>query len=137
MAEYKYPVPGPDVDSAGFWEGAKEHELRIQQCSSCGRFRHPPRKVCAHCHSEDSLWVAVGGRGKVVSSIQVFQPVLSAWREDIPYNVVEVELEDAPGITITGNVPEAGGEFVHVGTRVEVFFDDVTSEVTLPRWRAL
>src|SRR5206468_3591364 len=108
---------------------------RIQQCSSCGEFRHPPRKPCGNCHSEDSRWVAMSGAGKVYGSIQVFQPVLAAWQKDIPYNIVEVELDDAPGVVITGNVTGVGEEYVEVGTPVEVVFDDATSEVTLPRWR--
>lgn len=135
MPDYSYPVPAPDVDTAGFWEGAKKHELRIQQCASCKRFRHPSRKSCADCHSEESQWVKVSGKGKIFSSIQVFQPVLPMWREDVPYNIVEVELEDAPGIVVTGNVPEMKEEYVEVGMPVEVFFEDVTGEVTLPRWR--
>ena len=135
VSDYKYPLPMPDVDSAGFWDGTKQHELRIQQCSACKRYRHPPRKACPSCHSEESQWVPLSGKGKIYGWIEVFQPVLPMWRENIPYNIVEVELDDAPGVIITGNVPEAGENQLTVGMPVEVFFDDVTSDVTMPRWR--
>ena len=135
MTNYQYPVPAADPDSSGFWDGAKMHELRIQRCMSCQRFRHPPRRSCPNCHSEATEWVTMSGRGKVYSSIEVYQPVLRMWQSDVPYNIVEIELEDAPGIIITGNVVESDKEYVPVGTLVQVVFDDVTSEITLPRWQ--
>jgi uncharacterized protein len=39
-------LPPPPIDSAFFWEGVEQDELRIQRCSSCGKLRHPPRPMC-------------------------------------------------------------------------------------------
>ena len=30
--EYKAPLPNPTPDSKPFWQGLKEHQLRIQRC---------------------------------------------------------------------------------------------------------
>ena len=40
-------IPLSDLESLpdyerGFWEGTRSHELRIQRCSDCKRYRHPP-----------------------------------------------------------------------------------------------
>ncbi len=132
--EYKYLLPQPDADSEPFWAAAKKHELRFQQCASCQVFRHPPRRHCANCGSEDSEWVQVSGKGTIYSYIGVVQPVLPQWREDAPYNIVEVAPDNAPGVVIMGNVAGVDDSELKVGMPVEVTFDDVTGDVTIPRW---
>ena len=56
-----------DPYAAQFWDFTKERELRLQQCSSCGKFRFPPSAVCDACLSEDFEWTQVSGQGKVIS----------------------------------------------------------------------
>ncbi len=111
--------------------------FRVQRCRSCQAFRHPPRRHRPSCHSEESEWVRTSGRGRIYGWVEIFQSVLPAWAEDVPYNVVEVELDDAPNIVVTGNVPDAGEDGVTVGMPVEVIFDDVSEEISIPRWRLL
>src|SRR5439155_859657 len=53
--------------------------------------------------------------------------------EDVPYNVVIVELEE--GIRLHSNVVGCANEELRVGMPVEVVFDKVSDEVTLPRFR--
>ena len=135
MSEYKYPLPLPDHESQGFWDATRKHELRIQRCTDCRTFRHPPRHHCPNCHSENSEWAKVSGQGKVYGWCEIYQPVLPAFAASVPYNVVEVALEDAPGVVLTGNMPDSGADEVHVGMAVEVTFDDVDDQITIPRWR--
>ena len=54
-------VPLPDLDllpdyERGFWEGTQAGELRIQQCSGCGLFRHLPMPMCPECSSLEYGW---------------------------------------------------------------------------------
>jgi hypothetical protein len=73
------------------------------------------------------------GRGEVHTfSIihQVFRPELA---ERVPYNVVVVELEEGP--FFHSNVVDCANEAIYIGMPVEVVFDDVMDEVTLPRFR--
>jgi hypothetical protein len=51
----------------------------------------------------------------------------------VPYNVVVVELEEGP--FFHANVVDCPNEAIHIGMPVEVVFDDVSDEVTLPRFR--
>ena len=42
-ARAPYPLrPAVNADTAFFWEGAAQGELRIQKCADCGELRHPP-----------------------------------------------------------------------------------------------
>ena len=51
----------------------------------------------------------------------------------VPYNVVVVELEEGP--FFHSNVVGCPNQAVHIGMPVEVVFDDVSEDVTLPRFR--
>ena len=63
----------------------------------------------------------------------VRQPWFPAFAGDVPYNVVQVELEEGP--RLTSNLVGVANEDVAVGLEVEVVFDDVDEETTLPRFR--
>lgn len=53
--------------------------------------------------------------------------------KDIPYDVACIELAEGPRI-IT-NVVGARNEELHIGTPVEVVFEDVSDEICLPKFR--
>lgn len=136
----------PDVDDpqgGGFWEHCAHEELRIQGCGACGRLRHPPRPMCPWCRSTDRTWQAVSGRATIWSVGRVHPPLLAAYAEQAPYNVVVVELEEDPGIRLVGNVVtgpegrlgEVDADDLAIGDAVEVVFQRVASDVVLPRWR--
>ncbi len=69
----------------------------------------------------------------ISSWVIVHKAWLPAFEADIPYNAVQVELEE--GVRLTGNLVGASNDALRVGLPVEVVFDDVTTEVTLPRFR--
>ena len=132
--EYELLIPQPDAETEGFWSAAAQHELRIQRCTECSAFRFAPSKVCTTCQSEDSEWAQMSGKGKIYAWIEVYHAVLPQWRDKVPYNVVQVELDDAPGVVLTGNVPAAAEGGLRVGLPVEVTFEDVAEDVAIPRW---
>ena len=65
MAEYDKPLPSPTPISAPFWESAKEHALKVQQCRPNQHYFFYPRRRCPYCHTEEVDWVAVSGKGRV------------------------------------------------------------------------
>ena len=139
-----YDRPLPRFYSAGsreFYQAAKNRELRIQQCAECGRFRFPPQPMCPDCHSLDSRWTPVSGRGTVhtFTVVHHFEPrsvPMFSWPADqYPIVVVIVELPDAGGVHVVSNIVDCDPEDIHVGMAVEVVFRDVTDEVTLPAFR--
>jgi uncharacterized OB-fold protein len=130
------PAPIPDHDSRPFWEACKQHELRVQRCAACGRFRWPPRTFCPGCYSREHEWVRLPGRGAVYSFSIVHHAVSPAFKDETPYVVALVELDGADGqVRLLSNVIDCPVEEVEVGMPVEVVFEDRSPEATVPLFR--
>lgn len=134
MTETAMPIPIPHQDNKEYWEGCKRHELLIQRCVDCGTFRYPPRPGCHNCASLNKEWVKVSGKGVIYSYTIVHFPVHPATVNSVPYNVVLVELPDAGGIRLVSNV-DCRNEGIYIGMAVGVVWDDVSREVTLPKFK--
>lgn len=136
MAEYTKPLPIRDADTTPFWEGCRQHELRVQRCLGCDSLRWPPRGLCPRCHSWDFAWARLDGRGTVSTFVVVHRATSQAFAADVPYVIAQVNLDGTDGhVRLISNVVGCSWEDVHVGMPVQVLFDDVTPEVTLPRFR--
>ena len=48
-----------------FWESLREHDVRVQLCDDCGRFRYIPKELCPSCLSESATWTGIDGHGTV------------------------------------------------------------------------
>ena len=130
------PAPIPDLDTKAFWDACKDHELRAQRCTACGRFRWPPRAFCPACYSWEYEWPRLSGCGTVYSFSVVHHVVAPAFKDDAPYVVALITLEGtADQVQLLSNVVDCPWEQVQVGMPVQVIFDDVTPEVTLPKFR--
>jgi uncharacterized OB-fold protein len=128
------PLPRIDEETRGFWEACARHELYLQRCGDCGRFRHPPRALCPACLSSRIEWVRASGRGTVYSFTVTHQNQAPGFRERLPYVLAYVELEE--GVRIMTNVVGCAPEAVHIGMPVEAAWEDVTAEVSLPVFTA-
>ena len=127
------PMPVPDADSRPFWEGCREHRLRIERCAECHAARFPPAAACPRCGSSASQWVSASGRGTVFSWFVVRHPVpKDIYAAEVPYVVALVELEE--GVRMPTNIVGCAPEAIRAGMPVEVVFDDVSPEITLPRF---
>ena len=134
------PAIGPD--EAPFWEYTRKGELRIQQCSGCERLRFPPRPMCPDCHSTDSHWTLVSGRGTVWSYVVPHPPLLPQFMPLAPYHVLTVALDENPTIRLLGNLVEKAGDpinaidpaTIEIGMAVQVGFEAVNDEIHMPRW---
>ena len=74
------------------------------------------------------------GAGPFTSWIVVHQRYSRAFEEDLPYNVTIVELEEGPRLLT--NLVEIDNNDIRPGLPVEVVWDDVTEEITLPKFRS-
>ena len=138
MAAYAKPLPVPDRETQPFWDFCKQHELRAQRCSACGAFRWPPRTFCPKCYSAECEWARLSGRGTVYSFSVVHHAVVAAFAGDVPYVVALVTLDGAGDLVrLLSNIVDCPWEDARVGMPVQVVFDDVTSEVTLPKFEPL
>ncbi len=135
MAEAQRPVPLPDDATAPYWEAARRGELVVQRCNECSALRFPPQPLCAHCRSFNTGWLRVSGRGAVFSWVVCHPPVLPAFESQLPLLIVLVELEHDPALRLVGNLFDCAPDAVRIGLPVEVTFEALTPEITLPQWR--
>jgi uncharacterized OB-fold protein len=131
-AQYPRPVPRRRGLAREFYEFCHKHELRFQRCSDCGTWRHIPRYMCAKCGSFKWQWEKSSGRGKVFSWTTVMQPMLPQFAE-VPYSPVIIEMEE--GVRMVSWLRDLRPEELKLDLPVEVAFEDVTPEVTLPMFR--
>jgi uncharacterized protein len=117
-----YPKPRPDADTAPFWEGCSAGILRFQRCSSCGHIRWPASYLCPKCHAVESVWEPSKGHGKIYSFVVYHVAFDPAFKEDLPYVVALVDMDEGPRIlsNIRGCRPEA----VEIGMPVELAWED-------------
>lgn len=125
----------PDVHTREFWASCARRELRFQRCGACGRFRQPPRPGCPQCGATATEWARIAGRGRVHSYTIVHHAALPSLAADVPYNVVTVEFDDAPGVRLVSNVLGVRPEDLRVGLAVALAWDEPAPGVVLPRFR--
>ena len=133
MTAVAKPLPEITPAMAPFWEAARRHELVVQRCRSCGAHRFPARDICSRCLGREADWVPVSGRGSVFSFAIMHQVYHPGFADAVPYAVVVVELEE--GARLISNVVGCPVGEVTIGLPVEVVFEDVSGEVTLPMFR--
>lgn len=132
-ATYKRPLPRRRGMAGEFYQFCKQHELRFQRCTDCGTWRHVPRDMCARCGSFNWEWAKSSGKGKVFSWTTAMQPMLPQFADLVPYSPVVIEMEE--GVRLVSWVIDVPPEELRLDLPVEVVFDDVTPEVTLPKFR--
>jgi len=127
------PLPLPTLDTWPFYEACQKGELRFQRCSNCGAWRHYPRPACLECLSREYEWELASGRGTVYTWTIVHPPTLPAFEADVPYNVVDVLLEE--GVHFQSQVLDCPPEEIHEGLAVHAVFVPVDEDITLVKFR--
>ncbi len=124
----KRPRPAITEDIAFWFEGARQHQLLIQRCTSCNELRHPPLPACPHCRSFDWDTVEASGRGEVYSFVVVHYPQIPAFDYPLPIGLIELEEGTRLVADLDGLDPAAW----QVGMPVVAHFVDYDDELSLP-----
>ena len=125
----------PDVWTRLFWDSARENRLVACRCADCATFRMPPTPFCWKCRSREIAWVTLPGTGSVYTFTISRHPMAAAVRDAIPYLLAVVSLDGAPGTRLISNIVGTAPENVRIDMQVEVIFDRVSPELTVPRFR--
>ncbi|MFC1816644.1 Zn-ribbon domain-containing OB-fold protein [Thermodesulfobacteriota bacterium] len=132
------PLPDVTHNMLPFYESLRSHKLKLLRCKTCDAWYWP----AAYCRDHNTepyggnmQWVETSGKGKVfVFSIHYwnFDP---AFKDDVPYVLALVETKEGPLIptSITGCDPKE----VHIGMPVQVVFEDIDEQFTLPRFEPI
>jgi uncharacterized OB-fold protein len=128
---YNKPLPRLDTLNGPFWAAAKQGKLLLQHCPSCGDVRFPPGPVCPKCLAGDQDWIESSGKGVLESWIDMHRAYWDGFKGDLPYRVCLVRLEEGP-VVVSNLVDKT--ENLRMGAPVQVVFDAVTEDVTLPKF---
>ena len=117
----KWLLPRPTLEDREFWEGAGRGELRIQHCSSCGRYQHYARLLCSHCGQQTLAWVTASGEGTVYSFTVIRQNGVPPFDERVPFVVATVDL-DEDGARLIAAMPALDPDEARIGMRGRAAF---------------
>ncbi len=133
---YAKPLPNVDDDSRPQWEGFKRRRFLLFRCKTCGEW-YWPKAFCRKHENEPFFgnleWAEASGKGKVFAFNVHHVAFHPGFTDDVPYVYALVELDEGPlfGTNIVGIDPKD----VRVGMPVEVTYEDITPEWTLPKFR--
>lgn len=122
-------MPKITPETAHFWKGCKEGELRLQRCDACAHTYFPPRPFCPVCAHDRVSVVVASGRARLYSYAISHIPAPGL---EPPFAVAVVTLDEGPRMmtNITGCPQEPG--FLELDMPLRVTFLDLSDEVALP-----
>jgi uncharacterized OB-fold protein len=132
----RWPLPVLDDANRAFFTAGV---LTLQRCRSCAHVQHPPEEVCEACQETELGSFESAGRGRVESVSVAHYPVHPDLADQVPYAIVLVSVDDAPGLLITGNVAGTPAQDIRIGDAVRVVFEDVVdpasgTRLRIPQW---
>ena len=127
------PLPVPDADTRAYWHGLREGKLLLQHCGACGHVQFYQQAVCRRCGAEALEHRPASGRGRVHSFSVVHRAPGPAFRGDVPYCVLLVDLDEGPRMisSFTGGDPMS----VDFDMEVDLVCERQDESITLPRFR--
>ena len=134
---YTKPLPDMRPEGTRFWAGTKEHKFLLPTDADGTPFWYPRALVPGTL--DPVQWIEAKGTGEVYTySIHYIGPS-KAYKGDPPHIVALVDLDE--GVRVMSNIvkdepgyPSLDPDDVSIGMKVRVVFDDVTDEITLPKF---
>ncbi len=132
--EQARPLPEPDETTEEYWAAAARGELALPRCSNCRRLCLPPTPVCPTCATTEPRYEyePVDGTGIIKSWTVVRDAFLPGFGSEVPYVLVDVQLDCEPSIRMIGRLldgPEVG---LHIESRVRLAFESPAEGVAVP-----
>lgn len=132
---YAGPLPVKQPESDFYWEKAQARELWLRRCNDCDRAYFYPRDFCPVCGGRDVEWMRASGKGTLRAFAVVHRAPTPAFRDRVPFVAAMVDLEEGACVptNLVGVEPDPAR--IAIGMPVEVDFQDVAPDVTLPVFR--
>ena len=105
---------------------------------SCFRRNDEAEASFGECTQRDSSepgWITASGKGNIFTFAVYRQAFHPAFRNDVPYVVALVKLEEGP--LLLSNIVGCEPDEVACGMYVEVTWEKVTEQFTLPKFRKM
>ena len=130
--EIKKPRPTVDIDSKIYWDAAKNAKLMMQYSLDTKEYFLYSKQLINTTDSKNVEWREVSGKGKIYSYTVVHAPAGPAFKDDTPYIVASIELEE--GARIISNIITQDIENISIGDSVKVVFEKQDDEFTIPKF---
>jgi uncharacterized protein len=128
------PTPIANAETSPFWDGAAKGELRLPRCEACGALYYPPPPRCPTCLTDKLAWTRLSGRGRIFAWTTVYLETVPGVAP--PFTLLEVELEEQPGLILAALLETPRTEPVEVGCAVEMTFTPQNAvKVSYPQFR--
>jgi uncharacterized OB-fold protein len=128
---YTKPLPRRIPEAEGFWASVKAHAIALPWCLDCNRPHYYPQGTCPFCLGPNIEYRPASGNGTIYSFSKVNRAPTADFKNDVPYTLCMVDLEE--GVRIFTTLVDDDADQVRIGMPVRVVYDDVTEEVSLPR----
>jgi uncharacterized protein len=126
------PLPDPTDGLDGpFWQSLAQHQLRAQKCSACRTLRLPAAPLCPACLQPGAEWVQIEDSGTLWSFVVYRRALATAFADDIPYAVGEVELEQ--GLHLLSRI-DAPVDEIAIGDRMRARYYEAAPGIVLLSW---
>ena len=79
----------------------------------------------------------MSGRGDIYGYGVVYDCAVRLLKEDQPFNVAVIRLEEDPGIQMYSHLPGTPVDDVPVGASVQVVFETTATGQKVPEWRVV
>ena len=129
------PLPVIDDANRHYWEGrtgAPPGDAALRRVPTLGCTRH---RACPAARPRPWRPAELRGEGHVYSWSVMRSPGNPGFEDRLPYAVLVVELEEQRGLFTIGNIVDSELDDIAIGMPLEVTWEDLTDEITLPQWR--
>ena len=126
------PLPVPTPETAHFWDGTRNGELRLQTCRACGKTYFPARPFCPGCASRDVAVTRASGRGSLHSYVISHLPAPGF---EPPYVIAVVKLDEGPKMLTNIVGTPCDPALLALDHPVEVSFVKFDEQITLPMFK--
>ena len=136
-APYLKPLPDMRPEGNHYWAGTKEHKLLLPTDAAGKPFWYP--RAYSPGTLDPITWTESAGTGTVYTYSVHFIGPSKAYKGDAPHIVALIDLDEGPRmmsllVADEPGFPSLAAEAVTIGMKVKVVFDDVTDEITLPKF---
>ena len=138
MTDYSAkPLPEIVDLTRPFWTAAKEGRFVMQKCSKCGTVNFHPKPWCIECGCRDLPWTEMKPEGTVYSYTisRMVAMNYKGWEDELPVLFCLIDIDD--GARMYAQVTDCTPEDIHIGMRVSVYFEDISEEAGIPKFRPI
>jgi uncharacterized OB-fold protein len=128
------PVPKITPTTRPFWDGLREHKVRLQYSPSSDAWVFYPRVLAPGTLADDLEWREISGAGRVYTYTVARRPTAAPWEDAGPQIIAVVEVDE--GARIPTELVAVDPDDVRVGMRVRPVFEELPGrDVTLLHYR--